>query len=237
MYEVEVKVEADHDAIRERLPAEAEPLGTVEQVDTYYDAPHRDFAETDEALRLRRERRVDADPDDRDASPDGKRKPGKREEASPESETASAESEKTIAEGERTAAEGERTISADEWTTAVTYKGPLLEAASKSREEFETVVAEGAELAAAFDRLGFEPAAEVRKERQRYALGEFTISLDAVDGLGEFLEVETEIPEDAGEGSIAEPREAARALLADLGCDPEEQIRTSYLGLLLAEND
>ena len=61
MYEVEVKVAADHAAVRERLPDEAEALGTVEQVDTYFDAPHRDFAATDEALRLRRERRVDGE--------------------------------------------------------------------------------------------------------------------------------------------------------------------------------
>jgi adenylate cyclase class 2 len=56
MYEVEVKVEADHERVRERLgELEADRVGSVEQVDTYYDAPHRDFAETDEALRLRRE--------------------------------------------------------------------------------------------------------------------------------------------------------------------------------------
>ena len=55
MYEVELKVRADHDAVRERLAAvDAAPRGAVVQRDTYYDAPHRDFAETDEALRVRR---------------------------------------------------------------------------------------------------------------------------------------------------------------------------------------
>lgn len=54
MYEVEVKVRADHDAVRERLARlDAESLGTVVQADTYFDAPHRDFAATDEALRVR----------------------------------------------------------------------------------------------------------------------------------------------------------------------------------------
>lgn len=185
MYEVEVKVAADHDAIRERLPADAEALGTVEQVDTYFDAPHRDFAETDEALRLRRE----------------------------------------------------RPVGSDGWTTAVTYKGPLLEAESKTREEFETSVGDGEALEAALGRLGFEPAATVRKERERYAVDAFTVSLDSVEGLGEFVEVETEIDPDGSADSVAieAPRDAARSLLASLGCDPDEQIRTSYLGLLLAD--
>jgi adenylate cyclase class 2 len=217
MYEVEVKVAAEHGSVRERLPAAAEALGTVEQVDTYFDAPHRDFAETDEALRLRRERRLDGT-DAGDGVDD--------------------------ATGDKAA--GDDTGS--DWTTAITYKGPLVEAESKTREEFETLVAEGEELEAALERLGFEPAAEVRKERERYSVGELVISLDAVEGLGEFVEVETEVEsegEDKGSGesrredgadhpsAIVEARDAALSLLADLGCDPDEQIRTSYLGLLL----
>jgi len=55
MYEVEVKVPADLDAVRERLAdAGAGRVATVAQADTYFDAPHREFAETDEALRVRR---------------------------------------------------------------------------------------------------------------------------------------------------------------------------------------
>jgi adenylate cyclase class 2 len=58
MYEVELKVRADHETVRQALTdAGANPLGTIRQVDTYYDAPHRDFAATDEALRVRREHR------------------------------------------------------------------------------------------------------------------------------------------------------------------------------------
>lgn len=56
MYEVEVKVRGDHDVIRPELTElDARRTATVHQVDTYYDAPHRDFAETDEALRIRTE--------------------------------------------------------------------------------------------------------------------------------------------------------------------------------------
>lgn len=56
MIEVEVKVAADNSAVEERLrELGAEPAGSRTQRDVYYSAPHRDFMETDEALRVRRE--------------------------------------------------------------------------------------------------------------------------------------------------------------------------------------
>jgi adenylate cyclase class 2 len=55
MYEVEVKFRADHDAARPEVAARGRHVGTVTQRDSYYDAPHRSFAETDEALRVREE--------------------------------------------------------------------------------------------------------------------------------------------------------------------------------------
>lgn len=181
MYEVEIKVGADHHRVREALDArDAERAGHVRQVDTYYDAPHREFAETDEALRIRRET--------------------------------------------------DRAAGDDEPTTKLTYKGPLLEAESKSREEHETVVADGEAMEGVLAGLGFEPAANVEKERESFRLGEYTLTLDNVDGLGEFVEIDREV---AGEAAVEAAREEAAALLRDLGLDPTEQIRTSYLGLLL----
>ncbi len=56
MYEVERKVKAEHDPLRTRLEAVgATHTTTLTQEDTYYNAPDRDFAQTDEALRIRRE--------------------------------------------------------------------------------------------------------------------------------------------------------------------------------------
>lgn len=66
MYEVEVKVRADHDAVRERLgELGAIYVETVIQEDTYFDAPHRNFGETDEALRIRDVSVVDEPSDER----------------------------------------------------------------------------------------------------------------------------------------------------------------------------
>jgi len=178
MYEVEVKVAADLERVADRLDElGATRTGDVVQVDTYYDAPHRDFAETDEALRVRRETR-------------------------------------------------------DGGTEArLTYKGPLVEAESKTREEYETGVDDGETAAAIVDNLGFDPAATVEKERRFYHHDGYTITLDDVEGVGEFVEVETETDEDGVETA----REGAYEVLRELRLDPDEQIRTSYLGMLLED--
>lgn len=181
MYEVELKVKADHGRVREALAdAGAEQVGSVTQVDTYYDAPHRSFAETDEALRIRRERKFGDDSD----------------------------------------------------TIKLTYKGPLVETASKTREEHETVVTDGDAAAGIFDGLGFEPAATVEKKREYFHLDGYTVTLDEVTDLGEFVEVEQETTEN----EIERVRAGAADLFRTLGLDPEEQIRTSYLGLLLRKD-
>ena len=183
MYEVELKLRADHDSVRGALDDAGATLDRrVRQVDTYYDAPHRDFAETDEALRLREETREGVAASDANA------------------------------------------------TTRMTYKGPLVEAASKTREEHETAVADGDEAAGILAGLGFEPAAVVEKDRTFFDLDGYTVSLDHVDGLGEFVEVEAEA---ATSDEVAEVREGAAAVLRDLALDPDDQIRTSYLGLVL----
>lgn len=182
MYEVEVKVPAELGAVRSRLEEmDAVFEGSVEQADTYFDAPHRDFAETDEALRVRRET-VDV-----------------------------------------------------ETTARITYKGPLVEAESKTRAEIETGVANGDDATAIFEQLGFVPVQTVEKTRERYRVGSYVVVLDDVSGLGTFVEVETESGEDAE--ALETARSGAFELLRRLGLDPDDQVRTSYLGLLLDPED
>ncbi|MDD3043437.1 MAG: class IV adenylate cyclase [Methanosarcinaceae archaeon] len=54
MIEIEVKVRAEHTRIRPFLEMiGAEKVKVEEQSDTYFAAPYRDFAKTDEALRIR----------------------------------------------------------------------------------------------------------------------------------------------------------------------------------------
>ena len=178
MYEVELKVRVDHDTVRKQLDEiGAQRIDTVTQEDVYYDAPDRDFAATDEALRI-------------------------------------------------------RTVTADETETRLTYKGPLVETQSKTRREAETAVADPEEIRTILDGLGYEPAATVRKQREQYTVDGCTVTLDAVDGLGEFVEAELEI-----EDGIDDARNRLESVFERLGLDPADQIRTSYLGLLLAEED
>ena len=193
MYEVELKLRADHETVQAALgDAGVAPDVRVRQVDTYYDAPHRDFAETDEALRLRRETRHP-----------------------PEA-------------GADTGRESRSTT-----TTELTYKGPLIEAESKTREEHETPGADGDDAADILAGLGFEPAAVVEKDRTFFHIEAYTVSLDRVDGLGEFVEIEGEA---AQSEDVADVRDGATAVLQRLGLDSDNQIRTSYLGLLLDES-
>ena len=132
MIEVEVKVRADHEKVRSILKKIGAVKVRVEiQSDTYFAAPHRDFAKTDEALRIR--------------SLDGQ--------------------------------------------AVLTYKGPKLDGVSKTREELETPVDE-VTITRILHALGFSEAGIVRKIREVFKAGEITVCLDAVEGLGEFLEVE-----------------------------------------------
>lgn len=174
MYEVELKVPADHDRVRARLEAlGATDRGEVTQTDTYYEAPHRDFATSDEALRVRREEPKDG-----------------------------------------------------AGRTHLTYKGPLVESASKTRSEAETVVDDGDALRGILEGIGFDPAATVTKRRRRFGLRGYTVTLDSVAGLGDFVEVEQRAE------TVAEARDGAIDLVEDLGLDSDEQVRTSYLELL-----
>ncbi len=54
MIEIEVKVRVDHSKARSILKnIGATKIGVENQSDIYFAAPHRDFAKTDEALRIR----------------------------------------------------------------------------------------------------------------------------------------------------------------------------------------
>ncbi|MBN2218610.1 MAG: class IV adenylate cyclase [Pirellulales bacterium] len=117
----------------------------------------------------------------------------------------------------------------------ITYKGPKLDATTKSREELELALPEGE---AAFENfctllqtLGFTPAGEVRKERRKALVDwegrRVEVSLDRVDRLGTFVELELVVP--------ADEFDAAKACIGSLAArlDLGRSERRSYLRLLL----
>ena len=185
MYEVELKFAVSGRAALERRLVEmggrlAEPQ---EQVDRYFAHPCRDFAQTDEALRLRRV--------------------------------------------------GD--------SVAITWKGPRIDAATKTRREIELDLAPlSATLHAGptlsswtelLEALGFRRVLEVAKRRQPVRLvwqgAEVDVALDTVVELGEFLELEIM----AEEGEVPAARARLESLALELGLGATE--RRSYLELIL----
>ncbi len=173
MLEIEIKVKVSHtDEIKNRILAiGGKHSETVVEEDLYYNAPHRDFAETDEALRVR--------------------------------------------------SAGEKTI--------LTYKGPkntLM--GSKIREECNVLLDNAGTFDTILKNLGFRPVAHVRKLREYYTYQDFSIALDNVDHLGEFVEIEL-ITENNAEYAAKRVDELAEKL-GVVG----ERISISYLELLLS---
>ena len=178
-YEVEMKFPvADLAALEARLAGLGAAIAAAQpEVDVYFAHPARDFAQTDEALRIRRKGSANF----------------------------------------------------------ITYKGPKIDAATKTRREIDLPLPPGEDTAQAWsgllEALGFTAVGEVRKLRRKAHVDwqgrRVEVSLDEVERLGTFVELEL----------LAEAAdvEAARAcivsLAGELGLEGNE--RRSYLELLL----
>ena len=179
MLEVEMKFPVtDLAPLQKRLAEwDAAQQAVLQEADHYFNAPDRDFARTDEALRVRR---VGS-------------------------------------------------------TNFVTYKGPKLDAQTKTRTEVEVRLADGDAIATAFGQLlthlGYRPVAVVRKERRTWRLERegfsVDVCLDRVEDVGEFVELEIQAPEE----QLQKAREVLLRCAGALGLTTSE--RRSYLELLL----
>ncbi|MCA9068669.1 MAG: class IV adenylate cyclase [Planctomycetaceae bacterium] len=119
--------------------------------------------------------------------------------------------------------------------TKLTYKGPLLDKETKTRREIELSLADGNKTAEdmvnMLNALGFSEVRAVCKTRTPYELTwqgrEMEITLDDVEGLGWFLEIETLTEEE-------DPKEAQEAILSlAKHWNLENAERRSYLTMLL----
>ena len=179
-YEVEQKFPVeDLAAVRAAIANRGATSGdTVTQVDTYYAHPMRDFATTDEAMRLR----------------------------------------------------------CVNDTNVFTYKGPKLDATTKTREEIELPIQSGQHGATLgsqlLEALSFKPVATVSKVRQTYHLEyenqTIEFALDTIEGLGQFVEIEI-VAE--GEQAMDSARKTIGELATELSLTEPE--RRSYLELIL----
>lgn len=172
MIEVEVKAKIDS---FEEMENKLSEIGAVKskkefQEDIYFASPIVDFAQTDEALRI-------------------------------------------------------RTTNNDIF---ITYKGPKLNSQAKTRKEVEMNIESAEKAKDIFEEIGFKEVRTVRKNRQYYTYENFEISLDDVEGLKPYMEIEISLEDgdsyDNAQKSIFE-------LFEKLGITDGFE-RTSYLELL-----
>jgi adenylate cyclase class 2 len=97
----------------------------------------------------------------------------------------------------------------------LTYKGPKQSSDVKSREEIEFPVPEDAFQLLA--RLGFKKAFTIRKTRRTYGLDGLTLCCDLVEGLGEYVEVESKDQQDS---------KRILSVMAELGVGSEATAKT-----------
>lgn len=170
LLEIEIKARIKSpDEIRGLILKEGGIFSEIENhEDIYFNHPSRDFAETDEAFRI-------------------------------------------------------RTVNTE---TFITYKGPKIGTAAKSRIEREVSVGDNETMRDIIVFLGFKESGRVVKRREVYTCGGLTLCIDRVDLLGDFIEIE----------KIGDDRASIEAevlsFAAKLGINEFE--RRSYLEMVLS---
>lgn len=112
--------------------------------------------------------------------------------------------------------------------TFITYKGPKLNRDAKTRKEVEMIIESAEKARDIFTEIGFTPARVVKKNRQYYKLENFEISLDDVEGLPPYMEIEISLDDGNDYGKA---QDKIFELFAKLGIT-EGFERTSYMELL-----
>ena len=110
----------------------------------------------------------------------------------------------------------------------ITYKGPKIDSKSKTREEIEISIEDSEKCSKIFEHLGFVKVRTVRKNRQYYAYKNFEISLDDIEGLNPYMEIEIALDDGTDYG---EAQDRIFDLFSKLGIEDGFE-RTSYLELL-----
>ncbi len=109
----------------------------------------------------------------------------------------------------------------------LTYKGPKCRGKFKTRREISVATQDEKSLRQLLSSLGFKEASSVVKKREIWEKRNLTVYLDAVQGLGNFVEVESAgLKQTPGE-------EALSRVIHNLGLDAHKAMKESYLELLL----
>ena len=103
----------------------------------------------------------------------------------------------------------------------VTFKGPVQPSLVKTREELETMVADGSLLIRMFEELGFHVWFRYEKYREEFALDDVIVAVDETP-VGTFVEIE------GGDRGIED-------MAVALGRRPEDYLVDSYRRLYLLD--
>ncbi len=112
----------------------------------------------------------------------------------------------------------------------LTYKGPKMDSVSKTRKELQVEINDADGMGEILTSLGFFPVATVAKKRKNYRLSDFFISIDTVQNLGNFMEIEVQAEDSR---KYQEKVESIFKFIEKLGITKEATIRQSYLEMLL----
>lgn len=112
----------------------------------------------------------------------------------------------------------------------ITYKGPKIDAKSKTREEVEMKIEDADKCSKIFENLGFKEVRTVVKDREYYKYENFEISLDDVHGLDPYMEIEIDLEDNS---DYSQAQKSIFELFEKLGITDGFE-RTSYLELLEA---
>ncbi len=110
----------------------------------------------------------------------------------------------------------------------VTYKGKKIDKISKTREEIEVKIEDKEKMRQIFKKLGFKEVPPIRKIREIYRKGDMEASIDEVEGLGLFLELEKVISDINDKDEVLEEM---MDILKALNISKDNIIRKSYLEL------
>lgn len=78
----------------------------------------------------------------------------------------------------------------DDFINILTFKGPKLDSETKTRKEIEVTIDDKEKMTDILINLGFKPSAIVNKVRRIFKYEEYTITVDKLNELGHYIEIE-----------------------------------------------
>lgn len=113
----------------------------------------------------------------------------------------------------------------------LTYKGPKVDKTTKTRLEYTSGISNFEAVTSLLHHTGFKLVATVKKHRVFFDIDGITVSIDNVEGVGTFIELELVAQ---SEKDMQDAKNRILSLVKQLGFDPARMVRDSYLELYLS---